>query len=185
MSYSQKITLEWHGPFTFRTLLTDLSCLDQFSKPGVYLWVERKENRLYYVGRSLDNLVKRHREHNAKFVGGLYNIPPEYRSNGVEWVPDLRRPEVLSTLFSVDKHIDLVKDAHAYRDNIDVYLSVKELSDKILIKSVERNLIYDLQPAGTEPGKHSLPTQRLNIAHRSAAWIEAVSGDLKQSIEYA
>ena len=48
--------LTWHGPFTFRALLTDGSLLSRFQLPRVYLWVDRNFTRLWYVGRSFSNL---------------------------------------------------------------------------------------------------------------------------------
>src|SRR5512143_1724406 len=48
--------LTWHGPFTFRVLLTDESLLSRFQLPGVCLRVDRNLIRLWYVGRSFSNL---------------------------------------------------------------------------------------------------------------------------------
>ena len=166
------IELQWHGPFKFNELLSENDNEEQFSKPGVYLWVERKHNRLCYVGRSLSNILKRQKDHNTKLVGGLYTIPKEYRrSETRDWIPN--QNENADILFDQDKFVDLITDAFSYRDDIDIYLCPVTES-KEMLKALERNLLFDLQPYGTKPGRFSPPNPKIEIVHKNAGWKETV-----------
>jgi len=174
--------LTWHGPFTFRALLTDESLLTRFQLPGVYLWVDRKRTQLWYVGRSLTNLIKRHYTHNANLVGGQYNIPADYRAAKTEWVPDWGRRDALGVSFSEEAFVALIKEAFVFRNNLDIFLSPQnrgvdstvQKSLVVLLKALEKNLLYDLRPAGTR-SPHSPPSPRLTIVHHGdTRWLESV-----------
>jgi hypothetical protein len=184
MDALQTIDLYWEGPFSFKELLLNSTNVKRFAKPGVYLWVERMHNRLSYVGRSLSSLLTRHRQHNANQVGGLYNVPKEYRVFKQEkWVPNHKNQDVLKTLFSIKEFLELIQDAFRYRDDIEIYLCPLN-QKKDFLKSLEYNLIYTLQPYDTKPGRLTAPEHKIAITHINAGWKTAVKEEYRNRINF-
>jgi hypothetical protein len=173
-SQSSGVFFRWNGPFTFQQLLTSEALKAEFSRPGVYLWVEPRENgeTISYVGRATGtpNLWTRQADHYSNFIGGRYRIPREYRRNEQAWELDFNRPSVIETLFNLPKYQEVVEDGFAYAQRIRIFLCPL---DAAVVRDAERNLLYDLCPTETKWGTLSRPANRLHIIHTGASWASA------------
>lgn len=70
-------------------------------------------------------------------------------------------------VLNLDKFQEVVRDAFEYTKRVRIYFCRKE---EPLVRSVERNLLWDLQPSDTKPGTMSEPSERLRIIHQNATW---------------
>jgi len=77
------VTLEWHGPFTFKELVTSEEHWGRFRTPGVYLWMEDETAEVvHYVGMAggRETIMTRLLRHYLGHVGCLYYLEPKLRS---------------------------------------------------------------------------------------------------------
>jgi len=174
MDDSEKFVVEWDGPYGLSAFIADPALKERFDKPGVYIWIETLPDgtcRLSYVGRATGRptLWKRQMQHYASMVGGLYTIPKEFRADGTTWVPDWTKQETACTLLDRAKFAAVIDDAFRYAGACQVYLwAVPPGTD---VRIVERNLLYDFQPTGTDWGKGFSPGTRLMLCHRAPIWL--------------
>jgi len=165
------VTLEWDGPHTLPEFVRDSKLRKDFDQAGVYLmFLSGEPERVNYVGKACGapTLLRRQMEHYARQIGGLYTIPADHRRNKKEWVPDLRDPSVAQTVLNKNDFLALIEDAFDLAKKTEVYLAPYE--DKEVLKQIERNLLYDLQPSGTKWGTKSPPPTVLDIRHKKAKW---------------
>ena len=163
--------LIWDGPYTFLDILT----LDEFrnkykSKSGVYLWIEDLQNmkRLYYIGKASGSpcLWMRHLQHYAYAIGGIYSMPKEYTKTGIDWKPNWWESKVSAVLLDKAKFKEIVDYGFDYTNHMRLYFA--EHSGNV--SEVERQLLFDLQPTGTDWGTKSPPGNPINIEHINATW---------------
>ena len=83
--------------------------------------------------------------------------------------PGVDEAETASTLLDRAKFAAVIEDAFRYAAACQVYLWVVPPGTDVRI--VERNLLYDFQPTGTDWGKGSSPGSRLKLCHRSPLWL--------------
>lgn len=174
MNNITEIIMEWDGPYKLSDFFMDPVIKQKYDKPGVYLWTEELpdgKRRLSYVGRASGkpSLWKRHQEHYVNFVGGQYTIPTEFRRSGKAWIPDWAIEETASTLLSLDYFVEIIKEGFHYALALNTYLWPATPDADVSL--IERNLLYDLQPTGTNWGTKSFPKNRINIRHKSPHWL--------------
>lgn len=169
------VTLEWHGPYPLSAFPRRSELGIQFNVPGVYLWVEDLPNqvgkRLSYVGKASGKptLYARQLQHYAYTVGGLYMIPREYRDERTKWAVDWKRPECVSVMLDEEQFIRVVRDGFRLAAATAVYLAPYRDGD---LGVLEANLLYALQPTGTDRGTRYPPKTRLEVLHTGATlWI--------------
>ena len=177
------VVIDWERPYKLRAFLDQPELKARFDKPGVYLRVERLPDgthRLGYVGRALGRptLWRRQRQHYACMIGGLYTIPKEFRRCGRTWVPD--SAETVETMLDRVAFTTVVEEGFRYAEACDVYVWITPPGFDPDV--VERNLLYDLRPSGTDWGKNSIPAVRLKIGHRSPRWLTSeIRGQLRDA----
>jgi len=169
-----EIVMDWEGPYKLSEFFIDPAMKDKYDRPGVYLWIEELPNgkkRLSYIGRATGRptLWKRHLQHYAFLVGGLYTIPKEFRRSDVAWIPDWTMEETAATLLSLEKFLNIVEEGFRYASACRIYLW--PATPDANVRLIERNLLYDLKPTSTIWGTISEPVTRLNIRHRKPAWL--------------
>lgn len=169
-----EIVMDWEGPYKLSEFFIDPAMKDKYDRPGVYLWIEELPNgkkRLSYIGRATGRptLWKRHLQHYAFLVGGLYTIPKEFRRSYKDWIPDWTKEEAAATILSVEKFLNVVEEGFRYAVACSIYLWPSK--PDVDVRLIERNLLYDLQPTSTIWGTKSEPVTRLNIRHREPAWL--------------
>ena len=166
------ISLCWQGPFSFRSILTDGEKRDKFYFPGVYLWLETPPSgvrNVSYVGKATSSLWKRHLQHYASLIGGLYNIPKEFCCWGQDWVPDKQRANVVEVVLDKDRFMAVVEAGFNRAAATEVYLC--PLLDKgIDLAAVERQLLFEFQPSMTKRGTMSPPKSSIDIEHLNRPW---------------
>lgn len=169
------IFLEWHGPFRLAQFPRGSDLRTKFGVPGVYLWMEELPNlarsRLSYVGKASGKptMYARQLEHYARTVAGLYMIPHEFCENGTKWAVDWENPESVCVLLDEERFIKMVRNGFRLAAATNVYLAPYRGSDLAII---ERNLLYTLQPTGTDKGTRSPPKIRADIRHSGVtSWI--------------
>ena len=164
--------LDWRGPYSLRDFIADSGLKAEFNCPGVYVWTEETSDgpRLSYVGKAggSPSLAVRQQQHYSCMIAGLYTIPKEFRKVDQDWIPKWSDPDVAGVLLDSNRFHDLVDDGFAYAARCTVYLAcLKSLAEA---KSVERQLLYDLQPTGTRWGLSTPPSTHIDISHVNAAW---------------
>lgn len=156
----------------FRDFVADDRLEAEFSRPGVYIWIEETAigHHLSYVGRAggSPSLFQRQRQHYANMIGGLYTIPKEYRSEDHDWVPNWSDSDVADVLLNPHRFHKLVGDGFAYAEKCQIYLATLNSLDEA--KLVERQLLYDLRPTGTKWGLSTPPSSSVSITHINALW---------------
>jgi len=186
----RQIKLFWKGPYEFHQLINDDSIRKEYQVRGVYIWIlhhksdEKKE--LYYVGRASGkpNLWQRQWQHYKNYIGGIYDIPGEFRKSGEYWSNDVN-DKARNVILDKRKFLELVSEAFDFTKYLKIFLCPLKEEDPQHIKIVERNLLYDLQPTGTTGGKESEPSNRLKISHRNATWAtEEIRRKLKERVVF-
>lgn len=160
---SQQITLKWIGPYTYKELIQNPDPrLERIG--GVYLRTDMHEDveTLTYVGKSEKDLLKRQSENYRHFIGGMFSIR---QSDGSF--------EYKNDLFTTDEtnFFGFLKEAYIYTRTIKTYfapmkmMELNDVSPEKLIKKIEDNLLWVLQPTGTKKGTKTEPKDRLDIKH--------------------
>ncbi len=162
----ETLTLKWHGPYKFEELLKDPELERQFSCPGVYLWKENNSGNegIAYIGKAggSPTLFKRHLQHYMGYLGGTYSIPKEFRRSSKEWVLNLKKDEVVSTIFDLSKFKGLVEEGFEYTKHLSIYMAK---APKEKTADIERNLLYSINPTRTQWGTKSKPDVAISINH--------------------
>lgn len=169
-----ELVMDWEGPYKLSEFLSDPYMKEKYHRPGVYLWIEEVpdgKRRLSYIGRASGRptLWKRHLQHYAFMVGGLYNIPKEFRRSDVAWIPDWTMEETAATPLSLEKFLNIVEEGFRFASACSSFLW--PATPDANVRLIERNLLYDLKPTGTKVGTMSEPVTRLDIRHREPAWL--------------
>lgn len=152
------LTLNWHYIDSF-TLLTgekiyDASFMRQFSKPGVYLWVEQGADGSFsnYVGKTNECLVQRNLYHLARLLSLKYSLPRCY-NKGLRYVyaDPLNYPvekgyeAVLSpAALSAERYMAVASGMQRYLNNLTLYFAPIEYISCLV--NLEKQLISDLYP---------------------------------------
>lgn len=169
------VTLEWHGPHLLSEFPRRRELGAEFNVPGVYLWIEELPSvagkRLSYVGKASGKptLYARQLQHYAFTVGGLYMIPGELRKDRTKWAVDWAKPECVAVMLDEEQFIGVVRDGFRLAAASAVYLAPYRGDD---LGVIESNLLYALQPTGTDRGTKYPPKTRVEIRHTKAtSWI--------------
>lgn len=179
--------LKWHGAFTFEELLTSAANKAEFSKPGVYLWIDEfcKPEKICYVGRATGapDLWIRHWAHYISLIAGHYQLPGVAGPDGTPWEMAPANPAVIATVFEEDKYLALVRAGFAYAKHLRLFLCPLNAE---LVRMVERQLLYELQPVGTTWGRKTAPITLLSLIHESASWLTpSTKTQIATSVEFA
>lgn len=163
------VSLTWHGPYRFETLLTDRH-YSWAKDAGVYLWYapfesERERTRTY-VGKASasPSLLKRQRDHYANYIGGRYFIPKSFRVCAEDWVPN-QYPLIRPIMTDKQTWMQLIAECFRYASEIQVFVAPLPGIQKAELAAIERTLIFDMQPKINSRGKSSRLTNRVEIAH--------------------
>ncbi|HOY73846.1 MAG TPA: hypothetical protein PL067_04855 [Bacteroidales bacterium] len=178
-----EIHLTWNGPYTFKDIILGNTEL-QTNAIGVYFHTEEIDGKTFisYAGKAMGapGLVKRQLQHYLHFIGGMYNIPSDYRGSQREWVPDNKHynkkenREYFETIFDKDKFLTLVGEAFGYVQKLRIYLA-SEMFEKQDIPLIERKLLYAFQPLNTFWGTTSDACPDIVLKHEGAVPGETVS----------
>jgi hypothetical protein len=164
--------LRWHGGFGLHELLTSETHRDNFSTPGVYLWIDnsRLARGVCYVGRATGapDLWTRHWQHYTALIAGHYLVPAAARSDARDWGMDYKSSSVAEILFDEEQYVQLVRDCFAYAKQFSVFLCPLHPS---LVKAIERQLLFDLQPFDTKWGTRSPPEVPVELKHETPNWM--------------
>lgn len=169
------IPLIWSEPVSLeRFVQGDVFRADAYKGSGVYTWIIKPpgrpdDERLVYVGRatSATTLTRRLRQHYLGQISGSYTIPAEFRDSAGQWNIDWDCPEVTKTLACEDAFTQVVRQGFAVaRASMISVAAVRE----DLVRDVERQLLWDLQPIDTTWGTRSAPHVRLRFQHVGAVW---------------
>jgi hypothetical protein len=170
----ERVTLKWHGPYSFRDLIADQELRDRWNVSGVYLWMDptRGEETICYVGKTkarggAPSLFKRQLQHYTDYIGGAYDIPEKMRSTGIYWRLHLNEPGVAETLTNREKVRELAADGFTYANSLKIFLAE---ADPESVDIIEANLIYSLQPVDNVSGKNRRPAHETKIVHKNAPW---------------
>ena len=152
------LTLNWHYIESFALLtgdkIYDVGFMRQFSKPGVYLWVEQGAHGGFsnYVGKTNECLVQRNLYHLALLLSLKYSLPRCY-NDGLRYVyaDPLKYPvekgyeAVLSpAALSDERYVAIASGMQRYLNNLTLYFAVVE--DISCLANLEKQLISDLHP---------------------------------------
>lgn len=141
------VTLSWEGPFTFRKFLTEEKRFD--NSRGVYFWRDGPEpsSPVWYVGKTSGqpSLYKRQFHHYLSLIGGQYVIP-QRQSNGEKWECTY---EELDILLDKNRYMELVADSFEFVSCLYIYVAPLNNENKVPLRVVETNLLFDLNPKGT------------------------------------
>jgi len=166
------IRLEWSGGYSFKELFFDGEYRSKFCTPGVYLWLEPAEDRdrILYVGRATGapDLWNRQWSHYVSYIAGHYQLPEIARPGRGSWEMNPCNRAVLETVFDEASYVQLVRDGFAYASRISVYLCPLSVD---VVRRVERQLLYELQPSGTKPGTRTPPEECLKLVHHRVGWL--------------
>jgi hypothetical protein len=161
--------LIWEGPYHFDSILCSEEIYKSFNESGVYLWIDKnQQNEVYYVGKATGSpsLSARLVQHYMGYIGGRYTMP-YHRFDNRQWSLNIKNKNVLETILSEDKFIDVVSAGFKYVRQLEIYLSKQP---REIVNRLERNLLYYLKPYGTKWGTLTNPEEILNIKHSNAKW---------------
>lgn len=173
-----EIELYWSEPFTPKALLaTENGFREDYDKPpGVYIWTEivASVETLAYVGRATGNptLWVRQFQHVLNTLGGQMSIPADFREEKVDWRMNYNDKSVVDIVLDKEKFVKALSGFYHYLDCTRVYLAP---CDSSLVKTVERNLLFDLRPTRTSWGTRSEPSDRLTFIHHNATWLACLA----------
>lgn len=169
------IDLTWEGPYSFVDFLSDASLRKRFDTAGVYLWiVNHPENkrRITYIGKASGkpDLAKRQVDHFRYYISGAYFIPDWARKSKTPWNADwVNNPEITETLTHKDKLCSFVDETFAYVSLFQIYLATVSGNDVLILPSIEKSLIYEVQPVENMRGKLKKPNQQVQTRHLGSA----------------
>lgn len=168
------ITLLWHGPFSFREILTEQGIKNEYSVPGVYIWTEtlpKGSRQISYVGKATKSttLWRRHLQHYSALIGGIYNIPKEFCSWGSAWVPDKQKRETVEMVLDRERFKEVVDAGFNRAAATEIYFCRLSENEPGLVK-IERQLLYELKPTGTKRGTISPTKNSFSIIHENTPW---------------
>lgn len=189
MNGLHNISLNWEGPHKLSDfLLAQEELRKKYGSPGVYLWITRfpdSGDKIFYIGKATGspNLFKRIQQHYAFIVGGLYNVPGEFRSCKEEWIPDWAKSNTCNVLTDIEKMKALIGDCFRYVEACRVYLA--KTNDMDNVADIERNLLWDLRPCGTKWGTMTKPSVRLELLHSNASWLsEPIKNQIRETCSF-
>ena len=167
-----KVTLHWQGPFTLPKFLQSVEYTNEFKgKSGVYLWTEPDDvgKVLTYVGCASGKpcLWIRQFQHYMNLIGGQYNIPAEFRHDKQQWGLKYENEICKRVVFDLEQFKMLAADAFAYVERTRIFVCPWPAAE---VETIERNLLWDLQPRDTTWGTRTPPSMRLDISHQNALW---------------
>ena len=152
------LTLNWRYVESFELLtsknLFDINFIRQFSKPGVYLWVEQGADGSFsnYVGKTNECLVQRNLYHLARMLSLKYSLPRCY-NKGLRYVyaDPLKYPvekgyeAVLSPeVLSAERYMAIASGMQKYLNNLTLYFA--PIEDISCLVNLEKQLISELSP---------------------------------------
>lgn len=181
------VTLKWHGPYSFRKLITDKELRDRWNVSGLYLWIDPTDQgeTIYYVGKATGapSLFKRQLEHYQHYICGAYDIPAQVRSSRTYWRLDFKAPGVAEAITDREKLFQLVEDGFRYASSFKIFLAE---APRERVGVIEANLLYSLEPVGNTRGKYTKPAEEIEIIHENAAWAtDAVRNKIKRPVRFA
>jgi len=180
----ERITLEWSAGRKLREFALDTSDdhRKRFDRAGVYLWVVAPPNDdayVSYVGKATGSptLLGRMRTHFVLHMGVGYSMPVPFvpqkyvvhsRSGRKRWEVNWSSDVCLNVLADEEQVIELTRCGFRLTNAITVYVANV---DKVQVKAVERQLLWDLHPQGTDWGTKTAPAPRtVDIWHKNAGW---------------
>jgi hypothetical protein len=141
----------------------------QYSCSGVYLWTEEGPtvDTIAYIGKAggSPTLFYRHLQHYMGYLGGTYTIPKEFRNSSEDWMLDIKKDEVQSTIFNLEKFKAVVEEGFLYAKKLSIYLAPAPTEK---VADIERNLLYQVKPTRTNWGTNSKPGNEMIIRHTGA-----------------
>jgi hypothetical protein len=96
------------------------------------------------------------------YIGGIYSIPAEFRTENIPWSPNIDDPAVIDTILDLKKFQELVCDGFIYIEHLKIYFACVPA---VQVRAIERNLLYALKPVRTTWGTLSPPGETLELTH--------------------
>ena len=190
MNEPRNLRIEWEGPFRIIDFLINQKYLkENFRFPGVYIHTTMYPDgteKLTYVGKATGSpsLFIRQQQHYASLIGGLYQIPKEFRTSDIDWIPNWEKHEAEKILTNKDAFKVLIDECYNYAQARNVFLAVNKWGYSV--KEIERNLLYDLNPIGTNYGTKTRTNNPIDIIHVNALWKnEHISKQIKRYCMFA
>jgi hypothetical protein len=111
----------------------------------------------------------------------MHGLLCSHGASGTRWAVDWKSEEVVRVMCDVEQFIKVVRDGFEYAASTDVWLARTTTRDGLDV--IERNLLYTLDPRGTDRGTRSPPRERIEIRHANATWLcehtrSQIRGDL-------
>ena len=194
----ERITLEWSEGRRLRDFALDTSegHVKRFNRAGAYIWVvstPEDDSYLSYVGKATGSptILARMRTHYLLYIGVGYSIPlpfvpQEYVVNSARkrWEVDWSSAVCVNALADEERVVELARCGFRFVDAITVHVADVE---RLHVKAVERQLLWDLQPRGTTGGTMTAPAPRqVDIWHKNVAWAtEAMRQEFKSPLRVA
>lgn len=163
------VRLKWKGPFPFKDFLLNPKYNDEFSCPGVYMWVIEHDRRkcIQYIGKS-QSVFHRILDEFFLQIGCKYSIPKEFRSCRKDWHCNFNDKKIFDILLHKEKLLNLIGESFDYIMRNKLYIACQENEGNKFIGMVERNLLWQLQPCRTKWGTMSKPKNVLSFIHVGA-----------------
>lgn len=171
--------LHWLGPYSLKQLATDAGLLP-FA--GVYIHKEANPQHsvILYVGKAAGHptVGQRQVQHHTSGLGAMYLIPARYRDpNQNDWTLDLKRPDVLPTLFDPTLFSHLAAQYIRFSEQIQVFAAQCDPAHVVL---AEKELIFFLQPETNLKHKKRLPQNP--VALSNSGTVDLINENVPQQL---
>jgi hypothetical protein len=116
-------------------------------------------------------------------LGGAYFIPAWARKSKTPWDADwVNNFEVIETLINKDKLCSFVDETFEYLSLFQIYLATVSGNDVLVLPSIEKCLIYEVQPVENMRGTLNKPIQQAQLPHLgSTEWKTLMNADRQEN----